>query len=338
MLNRLSFYSIVLMYIFSFSLPVVGAELLPSNSKGCEYVLVGELVSSDPDRIESIITASPFETLCLNSPGGSFLAGMKLADIFMNEGIQTYVKAGDECYSACAIAFLGGSIWGDLRHVSRTLETGGKLGFHAPFLALPKAQYKSEYVEGLFSNAIALTSFLTSQKVHLKINDSFLTEFAFYHNDDNAVNTVETVRDAAIVGLELSGYTKPKTLEASSYNNACSLLFNLYEDYFTDRVTASRPYFSLGSSDMERQIIDNAFEVNGERNIMVSTISDWELYTPTASCAFNPAPTWSSAVEVVMWSNGFNETPIYENADRKLEITIPDWYFLDAETSLVSLR
>ena len=337
MLNRLSFIGIVLISISLVSQPAVGANLKPDNSDKCEYVLEGELVSSDPDIIEAIIVSSGFKTLCLNSPGGSFLAGMKLADIFMTNGIQTYLRAGDECYSACAIAFLGGSIWGDLRHVSRTLEPGGKLGFHSPYLALPKGEYNSEYVEGKVNDAIALISFLISQKTHLKINDNFLTEFAFFHGDNNALNMVETVRDAAIVGLELSKYTKPKT-EANSYKNACSLLFNLYEDYFMDRVTASRPYFSLRSSDMERQIFNNSFEIDGEQNVMVSTVSDWELYTPTAACAFNPIQTWSGAVQVVMWSNGFNESPIYENAERKLEIIMPDWYFLDAETSLDSLR
>ena len=337
MLIRLSFYGIILMFVSSFSLPVVGAELLPSNSEGCEYVLVGEIVSSDPDRLESMITSSPFETLCLNSPGGSFVAGMKLADIFMSDGIQTYVKAGDECYSACAIAFLGGSIWGDLRHVSRTLEPGGKLGFHAPYLALPKAEYNSEYVEGQFNNAIALTSFLISQKVDLKINDSFLTEFAFFHNDNNAVNTVETVRDAAIVGLELNRYTKRKTLDTNSYLNACSLLFNLYEDYFTDRVTASRPYFSLEPSEWHPQIVNNSFELYGQQKILVSSISEMDDYSnQTASCAFSPKPDWGGTFSVFMWSNV--GPPIYERATRELGITIPDWYFLDAETSLNSLR
>lgn len=336
MLDRFHIYFAVLMFNFSVSLPVVGAELLPSNSKVCDYILVGELVHSDIEMLEAKIAASPFETLCLNSPGGSFVAGMKLADTLMIDGVQTFIKAGDECYSACAITFLGGSIWGDLRHVSRTLEVGGSLGFHAPYLALQKAQYKSEYVEGVFSEAIALTSFLISQKVHLKISDIFLTDFAFYRDDKNGVKRVETVGDAAVIGLALSGYRKPEILGTNSFKNACALLFNLYEDYFTNRVTASRPHFSPEPSEWHPHVVNDSFELFGQQKILISSISEMDDYSnQTASCAFSLKPDWWNDYSVVMWSNV--GLPIYERATRELEIKIPDWYFFSAETKLISL-
>jgi ATP-dependent protease ClpP protease subunit len=61
----------------------------------------------------------------LNSNGGLIEHGFRLGEFLRSSGAQTYIKKGDVCASACAVAFLGGK--------SRKLESGGKIVFHAPY-------------------------------------------------------------------------------------------------------------------------------------------------------------------------------------------------------------
>lgn len=75
----------------------------------------------------------------LDSPGGSFAAGIDLARQFFEKGVTTIVPPGGSCMSACAVAFMAG------RHVSmggegavarsRIVAMPAELGFHRPFLA-----------------------------------------------------------------------------------------------------------------------------------------------------------------------------------------------------------
>lgn len=79
----------------------------------------------------------PRAVVSLASPGGSYSAGVKLADFFRNNTIATVVEAGDTCVSACAMAFLGGSsFWptgGIGTFIDRTIEPGARVGFHSPY-------------------------------------------------------------------------------------------------------------------------------------------------------------------------------------------------------------
>jgi hypothetical protein len=77
---------------------------------------------------------------CLNSEGGDFEAGINLMKYFQAERISTRVGPGRVCFSACAIAFMGGTYvtWGadggEYWGPSRSLDAAGLLGFHAPRL------------------------------------------------------------------------------------------------------------------------------------------------------------------------------------------------------------
>ena len=93
----------------------------------------------DLDRVKAIIGAQrdkQFDKpprLCLHSPGGSYREGLAIASYLMEHSIGTAVPAGGECYSACAIIFMGGTYpWkGEL---NRYLNSQAVLGFHAPYI------------------------------------------------------------------------------------------------------------------------------------------------------------------------------------------------------------
>jgi hypothetical protein len=133
----------------------------------CDYFYFGEVEEGDAQKIEDAIRPTASGTdLCLDSPGGSFLEGIKMFHTIWNkDSVRTRVLDGDICMSACAIAFMGGSMLegtGVIRFRKSFLEPGSQLGFHSPSLNLPEGgQYSSETVE--FSYALALQS---SERMH----------------------------------------------------------------------------------------------------------------------------------------------------------------------------
>jgi uncharacterized protein YecT (DUF1311 family) len=99
--------------------------------------MAGTINPGDLDKFKRILPkgwsggkAGP--TMCLNSPGGDFLEGLKIAQ-FVSGGITTSIEAGATCASACGWIFLagthfdtGGSEW------SRLMDARSTLWFHAP--------------------------------------------------------------------------------------------------------------------------------------------------------------------------------------------------------------
>ena len=111
------------------------------NCLGCEWTQAdGEITADTPQRFrEYLQNNSVGYVLVLNSDGGDLTAGVELGEIFRREGLRVSVgrtvplqDAGlgqtrsvnedARCLSACAYAFLGGSV--------RQIEEDGQLGFH----------------------------------------------------------------------------------------------------------------------------------------------------------------------------------------------------------------
>jgi hypothetical protein len=95
--------------------------LVEGGIQGGETLVLESFVGKlPPDRSIAVI---------LNSPGGSLEEGLKLGRFLHRARISTFVLGyGGGCYSACAIAFLGGR---DREgRPSRVKMTGGSLGFH----------------------------------------------------------------------------------------------------------------------------------------------------------------------------------------------------------------
>lgn len=98
----------------------------------------GEIAVGDAARFEKFISDIPGGVagwhsfgIVLDSPGGRLLEGIRLGEVFRAKNIGTFVKSKQACLSACAVAYLGGSLQkGSNRNVWRGLEPGGRIGFH----------------------------------------------------------------------------------------------------------------------------------------------------------------------------------------------------------------
>ena len=143
------------------------AEITPveNHPMGCEYKVTGLINNGDAEKVDKVLkqnnwfeVASRGWKICLDSPGGSFVEGVKLAKAFATNSIGTVVAQSNVCESACAIAFMGGSYFnpeGENRYVSRTIHPTAKLGFHAPALLIPEGSYSKEEVDKAYSIALS---------------------------------------------------------------------------------------------------------------------------------------------------------------------------------------
>jgi hypothetical protein len=96
------------------------------------FFIEGTFLGGETLSLEGFIGRLPPNksiAVILNSPGGSLEEGLKLGRFFHRARISTFVLGyGGGCYSACAIAFLGGRDRDG--RPSRVKMTGGNLGFH----------------------------------------------------------------------------------------------------------------------------------------------------------------------------------------------------------------
>jgi len=90
--------------------------------------LDGPIDAGTPARLSTALTGiSGKVTIWLNSPGGNLFAGMQLGRVIRGHGASTHIIDSrtllpGECYSACALAFLGG--------VHRFIDHGARYGVH----------------------------------------------------------------------------------------------------------------------------------------------------------------------------------------------------------------
>lgn len=118
------------------------------------FRLSGVIEAGDADKLKAAFEKSPThgKVVVFESPGGSFLEGFKIAEVMrydlesQDPGLQgSFVLAGTECLSACAIAF---ALSVDLAHPDqmdgRFIEDGARVGFHMGFLPKEKASQTAE--------------------------------------------------------------------------------------------------------------------------------------------------------------------------------------------------
>ncbi len=131
--------------------------------------------------------------MVLNSPGGSFLEGVRIGQVLApyrggndSPALQgVVVLAGERCNSACAVAFALAAIPRDSGRSVRFVELGARLGFHMPFVPVDQQavrtevaqamdltyQIMSEYMR-LIGNGIAPTA-LVQNALHYRRPDEF---------------------------------------------------------------------------------------------------------------------------------------------------------------------
>jgi hypothetical protein len=146
--------NIVLSWTISISAQSAEIRIAERNGSSVTISLTGEIKDGDAAVLRPQLEKLSFPTVALSSPGGSYPEGIRLARLFSQTGTGTLVRKDSHCYSACAIAFLGGNNGDKYRFPERVLQTGGKIGFHAPYLVVQSGRYVQEDVEQAYEAAV----------------------------------------------------------------------------------------------------------------------------------------------------------------------------------------
>lgn len=317
------------------STPIQAAQVIVVNDSRCSAVLSGDIEQGDVQRVAEAVSTGG--TICLDSRGGNYLEGRNLFEFFLENGISTYVTAESQCQSACAVAFLGGSVWGDFRYSSRTMEPGAYIAFHAPFLDLPEGSYTASDMSSAVSASVGVVGDIAAQRRSLMITDQFLTEFLLFN--DRTTKPIVTVADAANAGVTLNAAPQTVMDTFENRSKACHVMFELFGDDFDNGQAAWAPYFSEASSEFSRIVDLGPLDFQGKQWVAVATEHDWETPWLHSGCAFPSEPSSDGdGQEILMWAaEKTDELGGPAEAVQVMRRYAKWWYFLGASTELSSI-
>lgn len=186
---------------------------------GCNLILEGVIQVGDAvvlrDQIllqdqafgaSSDLSGMPIQRgrLCFDSPGGSYLEGLRIADLLNQFRMGSAVPANTRCESACALAFMGGVFFhpeGEgTSGPDRVLHPRARLGFHAPALIVAEGGYTATAVESAYSMALQSLAAL----VHMRSRGYDFPEsllLTVLSTPPVRMHYIETVAQAARLGI-----------------------------------------------------------------------------------------------------------------------------------------
>ncbi|NDB67892.1 MAG: hypothetical protein EB015_07790 [Methylocystaceae bacterium] len=304
-----------------------------SGIKVARFHLTGEITSNDASALKALLAKSGItreqgiwrkNIVSLDSPGGSFQAGLDLALLFRRQGLATEVRSGGRCFSACAIAFLGGTSLpkdptppdedGEIPNQppDRSLAVSAQLGFHAPYLDIPANSYNAHVVEEAYRSAIIGISRLIAIADHLYVSSADLPKLLKpTHDDLFMIDTVDAVRflgidytDRTLQFRDMIGFTR------SMVRNAC---VNRY--YHLQRRSSLDGYVTA-SAIFDEFIEGSKLLANGEdkiafgiRKINLGTGSSWLAFMPIGKTKDDKSFVWC-----LFDPHGFDPTTFYKPA------------------------
>jgi hypothetical protein len=209
----------------------VGHNLRQDGSIECNLLLDGVIEIGDYERLKAAVDRQresklgDVPRLCLNSPGGDYREGLRIAEYLMERSIGTAVAEDAECYSACAIVFMGGTFpWKG--QLNRYLHARGVLGFHAPYIARGQGEggvlVEAEQVRLAFSEGIRSISEFMRLGVGndvKRITPELMAEMMAQGPD--VFYTVDTVGKAIRFRIHLYGIDREAAVDALGMCNAC---------------------------------------------------------------------------------------------------------------------
>ena len=269
-------YGLLVLIACCWSQSAVSAELVSANTSVCEKKLIGPIEVGDFKKLEEALTWKM--RLCLNSPGGSYLDGLDLFAHIASSRIGTAIDASDECYSACAIAFMGGAdgAYGD-RFPNRTLHAKGKLGFHSPFVA--RQEYQPPAATDRLAEGVSFGIYLIAKLIRLDQYNLLPKPLiaSMLETSPSSIYYVDTFEKARVNEISLVGVKDPAKITKQMLYTAC-----LNSDPWADAsaivekdgvVSAGNPYrivFSgFGFQSIEKCAVDVVTKPGGVFEIFV---------------------------------------------------------------------
>ena len=242
---------------FAAEVKVESIAVSPEYGKQClvaRLALKGEITLGDSARLAAAIAevdeaAAARKSSCfvndgsayrliivdLQSVGGLYIEGWKIAKLFSaaTTVAATYVSKDSFCFSACAIAFLGGSVPAaeDAVVSRRIIHPTAKVGFHAPFPALREKAYSAEDVKLFFLAAFSVVSEFIKDAKSLGITPE--TAQLLLQPTPDRFYEINTTGRALMTGISVSAApvtfsVYDKGVSAITAQNAANVCYNNY--------------------------------------------------------------------------------------------------------------
>ena len=242
-------------------LRVEGSEI------GCTHLLRGTLTPGATDGLRDRLTGAQRNAdagahrICLDSPGGSFAEGVRLARFLA--GLSTGVDAGHRCESACFLAFMAGSFNRQEDRLiipDRVMHPRARLGFHAPSIPTETRMFRPEEVTSAWKTALEAVAEL----IRLRLDEP---DYAFrdvlldrlLRTGGDEMTYIETVGDAALYNITVfpvllpfgdqMARQEPIRAEDPAFGHVCRALGLMAEDFGIDDGPADP---SLSAEDHDR--------------------------------------------------------------------------------------
>lgn len=198
-----------------------------------EIQLDGRIDLGDADRLENILIAIQNEntgiivdpTLILNSKGGSFIEGLRIGRLLRKYGTSTLVRSNAKCYSACAVAFLGGTMFYPASGpgISRRLEIGGTIGFHGYYInpdadRLLRTTVLQPYLG--FELSKALASMLAGYAAQMNVSSDWIEKTLV--RGPAELHLVSTIGDVLDLGIDIESPPRVSLINDSQVVNICN--------------------------------------------------------------------------------------------------------------------
>jgi hypothetical protein len=98
-----------------------------SDGDGSVYFkITGELKKGDAEKFLTVTDGTASAVVAFESEGGDLQTGLDIGSLIRMRAYSTAVLDGEACYSACALAWLGGT--------SRVVGIEGRVSFHAAYI------------------------------------------------------------------------------------------------------------------------------------------------------------------------------------------------------------
>jgi hypothetical protein len=202
------------------------------DKPGCTVRLTEEIASGDLEKLRAAFqqvnsgSDIAFGSLCLNSLGGSYTEGLKIADWMLSQNVFTVVEPNALCFSACAIIFMTGGDFEDGRSLERYIHPSSQLGFHAPFIIkklLPDRAYDKDTLAEAYQLGVRAIRDLAKLGQQHNVSDRFLPKALIAELLDKGPDEafmVDTAFKLVRLDIRLYGYQKP-TVSIETLGNAC---------------------------------------------------------------------------------------------------------------------
>lgn len=342
---------IILLLAFLFTSDLTCAAVIgPSAEPECDYHLRGRIAAGDTAKLEAVQSQMGGFVLCLDSPGGSLIEGTRLFEEIWSRDIGTRVLSGENCLSACSIAFLGGSVdegTSFIRRQERVLEVGGDLGFHAPSLELKNSEsYSADEINRAFEIALKSAEGLFSIKQAELHGVSAMNDFLYQRilaTRPNSMFHIETIGDAILSNIALAGVKYPARINRSAVTNICDNAWVARSARSRPGNAATREYFNdlaEGGYGKKRTVLirkDNGYV--GKVYDYENPLKFWAYgcYVRLADRKNFSTEDGGITVRFVPYG-GDADFDIDAGQDGAIEETVPYWYLLNSATPLSPKR